>query len=222
MQWREIGRMIYPKSKPVELISKKIIQLRHSSWFYWRDAIYWTTFNVTIQREGNSKFLAGACCVFFHQSHLIYIPFKKKIVNSPACSLWSQIKYCAYIKRKKCNVTAENSKIYLWWASNDGKVEKNAGDVTVIRKKDDTNAWDGWFFSTLLSWEMVANKKILTFFRNWYTVSSLSFTPYSLSLSVGPRYYSCFRFDMPKSNQHLIRRAQIVRLRIQYRTDTCC
>lgn len=54
-------------------------------------------------------------------------------------------------------------------------------------------------------------KNILTFFRNWYSV------PRSF------RCYPCFHFDIPKSNQHLIRCAQIVRLRFNtVRIQSCC
>lgn len=57
-------------------------------------------------------------------------------------------------------------------------------------------------------WSQIKN---IDFFRNWYCICPL------LVFS----YYPCFRFDLAKSNQHLIRRAQIVLSRIQYRAVRC-
>lgn len=79
------------------------------------------------------------------------------------------------------------------------------------RKKGDETQLRVFFFSCscLLSWKMVANKKY------WLFPKLILY----LSLTCG--YYPCFRFDLAKSNQHLIRRAQIVLSRIQYRAVRC-
>lgn len=65
-------------------------------------------------------------------------------------------------------------------------------------------ACDGWFlslFSWVGKWLQIKN---IDFFSSEIDTVAFSIQPHTLS-------YSCIRFDIPKSNQHLIRRAQIVR-----------
>lgn len=95
--------------------------------------------------------------------------------------------------------------------SNDGE-RKKCPDVTVTQKerRQLVHLLElGFPCLCLLSWKMVANKKKILTFSEIDTVFGC------LLLAFG--YYPCFHFDMPESNQRLIRLAQIARFRVQYR-----